>query len=475
MNTQALAGTIIIVAAFGTGIGLRIWFNDAPTLNLATRLTDFESEELAREIGEVVSMDGPVTHFSTAVEVESSNWPRFRGADYSNIVGSETLLADSWGAGGPPVVWSMPLSEGHAGVGVWKGLVYLLDYDEETEGDSLRCFSLATGEEHWRRGYKSPTKRNHGVSRTVPAITEDFIVTVGPNCHAMGVERKTGEYLWGIDMRVQYGTQVPLWYTGQCPVIYEDMAVLAPIGTDVLMAGIDCRTGETLWETPALPNWKMSHSSIITMNVMGKDTFVYCADGGVAGVSAEPEDRGTLLWHSPVWSHSVTSPSPVRIDDEHIFVTAGYGGGSMMLKLKDVGGKIEVEQKFELSRKVFGCEQQTPLFYQDHIFGILPQDAAALKGQFVCLNTDGEVVWSSGKPNRFGIGPFLAADDKFLLLDDNGTLTMLRASLTGYEQLAQHAVLKGHSAWAPMAMVDGKLILRDSKTLACLDLSRAAN
>ena len=475
MNTQALAGTIIIVAAFGAGLGLRTWMNDAPTLNLASRLTDFESEERAKEIGEEVIMDGPVTYFSDVIEAPSSSWARFRGSDYSNIVGSETPLAESWGSAGPPVLWSMPLSEGHAGVGVWKGLVYLLDYDEETEGDSLRCFSLETGQEFWRRGYKSPTKRNHGVSRTVPAITEEFILTIGPNCHAMCVERESGEFLWGIDMQVEYGTEVPLWYTGQCPVIHEDIAVLAPIGTDVLMTGVDCRSGEILWETPAIENWKMSHASIITMNVMGKETFVYCADGGVAGVSAEKEDMGTLLWQSPVWSHSVTSPSPVRIDNERIFVTAGYGGGSMMLGLKEVNGKIEVQKLIELSRKVFGCEQQTPLFYQDHIFGILPQDASALKGQFVCLNTDGEIVWSSGKPNRFGIGPFMIADDKVLLLDDDGTLTMLRASLTGYEQLAQYPVLHGHSAWAPMAMVDGKLLLRDSKNLACIDLSAAAN
>jgi len=156
-------------------------------------------------------------------------------------------------------------------------------------------------------------------------------------------------------------------------------------------------------------------------------------------------------------------------------VTAGYGGGSMMLGLREANGIIEVDNLIELSRKVFGCEQQTPLFYKGHIFGILPADASALKGQFVCLNTAGEIVWNSGKQHRFGIGPFLIADDKTLLLDDDGTLTMLKASLTGYEQLAQFPVLHGHSAWAPMALVDGKLLLRDSKNLACLDLSAAAN
>ena len=80
--------------------------------------------------------------------------------------------------------------------------------------------------------------------------------------------------------------------------------------------------------------------------------------------------------------------------------------------------------------------------------------------------------WSSGKKNRFGLGPFLLADDVYYLLDDHGELTMIKESLEGYEQLAHAEVIEhGHDAWGPMALVDGKLILRDSKRMICLDVS----
>jgi outer membrane protein assembly factor BamB len=87
------------------------------------------------------------------------------------------------------------------------------------------------------------------------------------------------------------------------------------------------------------------------------------------------------------------------------------------------------------------------------------------------MNTGGELVWSSGKTNRFGLGPFLVANDMFYLLDDDGELTLIRASLGGYELLAQSQVLNGHDAWGPMTLVDGKLIVRDSKKMICLDVS----
>jgi outer membrane protein assembly factor BamB len=65
------------------------------------------------------------------------------------------------------------------------------------------------------------------------------------------------------------------------------------------------------------------------------------------------------------------------------------------------------------------------------------------------------------------------ADGKIFILNDrNCELTMIKASLSGFEQLAKAKVLSGHDAWAPMALVDGKLLLRDSKQMICLDVSK---
>ena len=52
------------------------------------------------------------------------------------------------------ILWSVnDLGEGYAGAAVANGRVYVLDYDEVREADSLRCFSLDDGKEIWRRWY----------------------------------------------------------------------------------------------------------------------------------------------------------------------------------------------------------------------------------------------------------------------------------------------------------------------------------
>ncbi|MFA6545508.1 MAG: PQQ-binding-like beta-propeller repeat protein, partial [Limisphaerales bacterium] len=435
--TAVLLGLMLMVAS---GF-IVLLFNGTPAVKVEKRLTDFAAEKragtlkvsstnsIAPPAQEAVDIRGVFEKFDGRPGGASSSWPRFRGADFSNISSAGTPLAEQWGEKGPPVLWSVALSEGHSGPAVWNGSVYIMDYDEKREGDMLRCFSLADGKEIWRRWYHAPTKRNHGVSRTVPAVTDRFIVTMGPRCHVMGVERETGDFRWGIDLVREYGTEVPLWYSGQCPLIDDGVAVLAPCGRKTLLMGVDCASGKVLWETPNADGWKMSHSSIISMTLLGRRMYVYGALGGVVGVSAEGPDRGKVLWKSAEWTHSVLSPSPVAVDDQRVFLTAGYGGGSMMIGLKKDGDTVRAGTLFKLDKTVFSCEQHTPVLYQGLLFAILPKDAAELRAQFACLNLDGKLVWTSGKTERFGLGPFLFADGKIFILNDNGELTLIRASL----------------------------------------------
>ncbi|MBU0617987.1 MAG: hypothetical protein KKI02_09745, partial [Planctomycetes bacterium] len=49
------------------------------------------------------------------------------------------------------------------------------------------------------------------------------------------------------------------------------------------------------------------------------------------------------------------------------------------------------------------------------------------------------------------------------------------ASTTAYKELDSAAVLSGHDVWGPMALVDGKLVLRDMTKMVCLEVGPAAS
>ena len=390
-------------------------------------------------------------------------WPRFRGANFDAISTEKVPLAKEWDDGEPKILWELDLGEGYAGAAVLNGRVYVLDYDAETQEDALRCLSLADGKEIWRYSYPMSVKRNHGMSRTVPAVTEKYVVSIGPMCHVLCVDAVSGEFLWAFDLVKEFNTVVPEWYAGQCPLIDGDLAIISP-GSDALMMAVDCKTGEIVWKTPNPNDWKMTHSSIVPMEFAGRRMYVYCGSGGVAGVSAED---GTVLWETTDWKISIaTVPTPVIIGDGRIFLSGGYNSGSMMLRLREEGGKLVPETLFRLEFRVFGSDQQTPIFYKDHIYGVRPDK------QLVCMDLDGNIIWNSGREHRFGLGPYIIADGMIYVMDDSGLLTLTKATSDGYNQLAQAQVLNGHDAWGPMAMVGGRLILRDLTKMVCLDVAR---
>ena len=118
-------------------------------------------------------------------------------------------------------------------------------------------------------------------------------------------------------------------------------------------------------------------------------------------------------------------------------------------------------------------EQQTPIVWNGLIFGIQPKDAGPLRNQLICVSPEDvtKPLWTSGKEGRFGLGPYLIGDNKMFILSDDGTLTLIKPDGKKYIQLAQKKLFDGSDAWAPMALVDGKLLLRDSKTMYCVTVN----
>ena len=472
MYKRTINITLLVLSFIGFVV-IFWWLNNDPTRNFTISEAGNDNRGVGENAQEVI-IGELFYRYDSAYTKLSESWPRFRGSDFDNISKSPVRLIDRFPPEGPKILWSIELGEGHSGAAIWEGLVYVLDYDEEKRADMLRCFSLINGKELWARGYRMNIKRNHGMSRTIPAVTEDFILTMGPNCHVMCLDRKTGDLLWGLDVAKEYESEIPLWYTGQCPLIDNGVAIIATGGKALLVA-IDCATGEILWETPNPRNWLMSHSSVIPYTFGGRKMYVYSAVGGIFAVAVNGADAGQILWENTDWNHSVVAPSPVCTPDGKIFITAGYGAGGMMLQLSESNGKFTITPitKYKPNEGL-SCEQQTPILWNGHLFGILPKDGGTLRTQLVCVHLSDvqKIIWSSGRDARFGLGPFFMADNKFFILNDDGTLTIARPSTERYIQLDHAKIIEdGHDAWAPIALANGYMILRDSKIMVCIDLN----
>lgn len=411
------------------------------------------------------------------------SWPRFRGPNSDNRNHDTLLLEEQWDSTGPPVAWKITVGEGYAGPSVHNGRVYIMDYNERRKADVLRCFSLKSGTELWRRWYYVDLKRNHGYSRTIPAVTDKFVVTIGPRSHVMCVEPLSGKLYWTLDLEKEYGVPgstkgrvTPDWYTGQCPLIDDDVAILAP-GGKAMMIGVDCATGKVLWQTPNKDSLRMSHGSIMPMVIHNKKMYVYNAVGGVFGISADKEDKGKLLWLTKEWNPATTAASPLYLGNNEIAVFGSYGAGGARIRI-GYDGTLYSAKVVEMHKAADGIssDQHTPVISGNLVWTVMPENAGALKKQLVCYNVNDltKPVWSSGKENRFGrgLGPYILSGDRMFLLEDNGILHIFKLEAASATLVSKYHLLNGIEAWGPMALAGNYLILRDSRNILTLDISK---
>jgi outer membrane protein assembly factor BamB len=392
----------------------------------------------------------------------AADWPQFRGPNRDGI-SRETGLLRKWPPAGPNVLWTIPVAQGYASAAIVGGVVYHHDYDEAKSLWMVLARNLTTGKELWRFTEPRKIRANHAITRTVPAVDGKFVFSLDPKCVLHCLNAKTGKRIWQKDLVAVYKTRIPPWYNGQNPLLEPDRIIIAP-GADAMMVALDKATGKEIWRTPNSVNWLMSHVSVMPATLAGVKQYLYATLDGVLGVSAAD---GKLLWSFKRKFNVAAVPSPLAVDGERVFVTGPYDAGSTMIRVRQSGGKFQTDVTFDLKNNEWSSEVHTPIVFNGHLFAV----GKKKRGLFTCLSFDGKPVWDSDGKAAFELGSFLLADGMFFVLEGKGgMLRLIEANTTGYKELAKAQVLSGDDVWGPMALSDGKLILRDLAKMVCLDV-----
>jgi outer membrane protein assembly factor BamB len=196
----------------------------------------------------------------------------------------------------------------------------------------------------------------------------------------------------------------------------------------------------------------------------GVKQYLYGTLAGPLGVAAKD---GKLLWAFPRKFNVAVAPSVIAVNEELVFMTASYDAGCVMVRVRRTSDTFKAESVFDMKNNEWNSEVHTPIVYKGHMFAV----GKKKRGLFTCLGFDGKEVWTSEGKASFGLGSFLLADGMFFVLDgDTGKLRLIEASTTAYNELASAPVLAGEEVWGPMALSDGKLVLRDLTKMICLDV-----
>ncbi|MFA6239405.1 MAG: PQQ-binding-like beta-propeller repeat protein [Candidatus Hydrogenedentales bacterium] len=403
----------------------------------------------------------------------AEDWPQFQGPNHDGISAEKGLLR-AWPEAGPRLVWTTPVGEGFGGPAVRDGEVYVLDR-VESKRDILRCLALDSGNELWRYEYDAPGEVGHAGSRTPPTVDEKYVYTVGMMGHFLCIDRKTHQPVWQKNLLADYGSETPRWGFSQSPYLYKNLVIVAPQAKDAFVVAYERETGKEVWKSPGLG--LVGYVTPVVTTLAGVDQVVMIGasnkgntvKGSVAGLSLE---NGSVLWSYDGWQSFIPIPFPMPLPGDRLFVTSGYDAGSVMLQISKGAAGLEAKQVFALDAETCGAQIHQPILYKDHLY--LNNNSNERMLGMTCLTLDGAVKWRTGDTEGLPIfdrGSLILADDMIISLDGKtGVLYLIEPSPDGFRELAHATVLDGDKMWAPLALSQGKLVVRSQDMMKCFDL-----
>jgi outer membrane protein assembly factor BamB len=244
------------------------------------------------------------------------------------------------------------------------------------------------------------------------------------------------------------------------PVAHKGLVIVTLGGPGQSLVALDQKDGRVVWKKQDLP---VSPSSHLVVNVDGQDQLIAFMGSAVAGLDPA---TGELLWSQPhATDFGLNITSPVWGDDNLLFVSSAYGGGSRVVKLTrdKATGKTAASEVW--SHRRMRIHQTTAVRVGDVVYGS-SGDFGPSPLVAVDVKT-GQVLWQD---RSFAKANIVYADGKFILLDEDGQLGLATASAAGLKVISKVSLFDDR-AWTVPTLVGSRLYVRNRKHIMALDLS----
>jgi outer membrane protein assembly factor BamB len=406
----------------------------------------------------------------------AADWPQYYGPKRDSTSAEKGLLR-SWPKEGPKVLWTAPVGIGYGGPAVSGGKVYLLDRDDKV-GDTLRCLELSTGKELWKFAYDAPGSFSHPGSRSTPTVDGTNVYTCGTLGDLYCINTSAQKPVWNKNIWKDFGGgKLPMWAITQNPLIYGNLLIVAPQTSQTSVVAYDKMTGELKWKSPVLAG-AAGYASPSIVKIGGADHLVMSLAGtgfgrNTSGGSVNGLDpmSGKVLWTYGNWQCAIPVPHAVDAGQGRALITGGYSAGAALIKVdKKADGGFGVTELFKTID--FGSHTQPPILYKDHFYAAYTINERS--DGLVCMGMDGKIAWKTGDNPLFNKGGAILADGLLLAVDGNKMLYLIEPDASGFKPLASTELLEAGENWSPLALADGKLLIRDQKNLKCIAVAQQA-
>jgi len=409
--------------------------------------------------------------FCCLLRLGGADWPQFRGPNHDST--TPERISTTWPAGGPRVLWKVPLTGGFSSFSVGGGKAFTL-VRRIIEGADLEvCVALnaANGKEVWAttlavakydRGGDNGTSDNNGGDgpRSTPTFDEGKVYAFSGRLVLYCLDATSGKEIWKKDLVAEHAGRLITWQNATSPLIDGELIFVAGGGVGQALLGINKRDGRVVWKGD---DDLMTHSTPTAATILGMRQVIFFTQRGLVAVAPK---TGAVLWRQPFRYNVSTAMTPVVAGDT-VYCSAGYGIGSGAYKISRAGNGFSSQELWFKPASVFNNHWSTPVCRDGYLYGLFGfKEFGSCPMKCIELAT-GNVMWSR---EGFGPGGTILAGGYVLVLGDAGQLVLVRATPVAYSEVARARVLAG-KCWSTPAVSGGRVFARSTREGVCLDVS----
>jgi outer membrane protein assembly factor BamB len=389
-----------------------------------------------------------------------ADWKQFGGPQTNFHVGSSGL-AESWPDAGPPVVWKRPLGQGYSGIAIAGGVLYTM---YRTGSDEVvLAADAASGKKLWEHKYAAPftsgmSMENGSGPHVTPLVTDHGVYAIGIHGKLLCLDAASGKVKWQVDLPAKFGMEIPDRGYSASPIAYRDMLFVSG-GEGSAIVALRQVDGSVAWSRG---DYGYSGSTPVLGNAGGFDQLVVFMADEIAALNPL---NGDEQWrHQHTTRYGLNISAPVWGEDGVVFCSSAYGTGSRGVQVRRVGDRVESEElwfnnqvRIHFTNAVRVGEY---VYGSSGDFGPAPLTAIHAK--------TGEIAW---RDRTFSKANLLYAEEKLILLDEDGALALARISPQGMKVLAQ-TQLASTRHWTVPTLVGTRLYVRNEREMMSFELGR---
>jgi outer membrane protein assembly factor BamB len=391
----------------------------------------------------------------------AADWPQYRGPNH-DAISPETGISKIWPAGGPKVIWKIPVGESFGSIAVVGKRAYLMV--ERNGNEVCLCLDTDNGKEIWHRDIDKTIFENQGGNgpRTTPSVVGERVYVLGTYLKLNCLSTTDGQVLWTHDLMKEFNGQISnsikKWGNAASPLVDGNAVYVAGGGPGESILAFEKLNGGLLWKSE---NEKITHATPVPATLGGVRQIIFFLESGLLSKAA---DTGQVLWRYKFPFNISTAASPVLAGDV-VFCSAGYGVGGAAVRITKDGNQFKATEVWKISGDDVANHWSTPVHYDGHLYGIF-----GFRPNYVlkCIDLkDGKENW---KGPEVGTGGLIVVDGMLLVQGARGELILAEAKPDGYKEIARAQPLTGKS-WTMATLSNGRIYARSSTHAICLDVS----